>query len=217
MPPRPSPTQRRPETEQLRETICAIATRLFAQHGFRGTSVQQIADAAGISKQLLLYHYASKEEIMRAVMSAVAETWNGMLPLLLDALTADGERFETALTDLGTTLEQKQDVARVVLLELVNEPAVAQGLDAQVRPWMKVAADYIRRRQAEGLFASDVDPEAWVVQGSTLILSAIALLHLGSGDWPEQTSHDAWRQRRLREMLRMLKSSLRSPGNLKIL
>ena len=44
-----SPPQRRPETEQLRESICNAAIRLFAQNGFRGTSVQQIADAVGIS------------------------------------------------------------------------------------------------------------------------------------------------------------------------
>ncbi|HNC99806.1 MAG TPA: helix-turn-helix domain-containing protein, partial [Myxococcota bacterium] len=48
---------RRQDTEQLRERIRSAAIQLFAAQGYLGTSLQEVADAVGISKQLLLYHY----------------------------------------------------------------------------------------------------------------------------------------------------------------
>ena len=206
--------QRRPETEQLREHIRNMAVQQFARQGYRGTSVQELADAVGISKQLLLYHYASKEAVMEAVMEAVTEAWSSLLPLLLDVLTAEDEPFEERLKTLCDALEEKQDAARVVLMELVNEPfnqsSVTSQLDVQAGSWLGMAADSLRQRQTEGAIPANTDPEAWVVQASTMILSTIALLHLGSGRWPVNVPHPQWRQRRLRETLRILKASLRA-------
>ena len=203
---------RRQETEQLREQIRTAAIRLFAERGYRGTSVQEVADAVGISKQLLLYHFPSKEALHEAVITAVADAWNTFLPLLLDALTSDPVRFETILDDLTALLQQRQDVARVVMLELVNHEASAAAMDESVRPWMKVAAEFIRRRQADGAFAASVDPEAWVVQAATLLLATIALLHLHAEKWPEGVDAEGWRRRRLRESVRMLQASVRGRG-----
>ena len=51
------------EREILRES-----TRLFAQKGVEATSLQEVADAVGVKKQSLLYHYAKKEVLHRAVL-----------------------------------------------------------------------------------------------------------------------------------------------------
>lgn len=203
---------RRQETEQLREQIRGAAIHLFAERGYRGTSIQEVADAVGISKQLLLYHFPSKEALHEAVLGAVAEAWNSLLPLLLDALTSEPARFEAILDDLTVLLQQRRDAARVVLLELVNDESSAAAMDESVRPWMKVAAEFIRRRQADGAFSPAVDPEAWVVQAATLLLSTIALLHLRADKWPEEVDADTWRRRRLRESVRMLQASVKGQG-----
>ena len=56
----------------LRQRIVEASLKLFADQGFRATTVQQIADEVGISKQRLLYHFSSKEELHRAVLEGVA-------------------------------------------------------------------------------------------------------------------------------------------------
>ena len=46
--------------DELRKQVIAAALRLFADRGYAGTSVQDIADAVGASKQLVLYHIGSQ-------------------------------------------------------------------------------------------------------------------------------------------------------------
>lgn len=53
------------------EQILKVARKVFMQHGYDGTSMQMIADEAGINKSLLHYYYRSKEKLFREVFSKV--------------------------------------------------------------------------------------------------------------------------------------------------
>ncbi len=56
--------------EERREAIVERAAALFAQRGFLGTSVSDIARACNTSKSLLYHYYPSKEDVLFAVMSS---------------------------------------------------------------------------------------------------------------------------------------------------
>jgi AcrR family transcriptional regulator len=56
----------------MREHILESSARLFALHGFRGTSLQDIASDAGCSKASLLYHFTSKDAILAELLSPAA-------------------------------------------------------------------------------------------------------------------------------------------------
>jgi TetR/AcrR family transcriptional regulator len=202
--------QRRADVDKLKAEIREAATRLFAEFGYAGTSVQQIAEAVGISKQLLLYHYTSKEELRTAVLHGLLEAWNELLPHMLDAIASQEGRSELVIDELLVYLDQSSELGRVAMLELLlgKRSTAGPGLDDAVRPWLRVAADFIRLRQADGLFDPDADPEAAVVQIGTLLLSTISLLHLHAQSWPPGVEHDEWRRRRLREAVRMIRASL---------
>ncbi len=51
------------EPHHLRATILSAAGRLFIEHGYRGLSMRQIAEAVGVSKAALYYHFRDKEEL----------------------------------------------------------------------------------------------------------------------------------------------------------
>lgn len=57
----------RPASE-TRERIQSVARDLFAQKGVQRTSLQDIADALGITKPALYYHFASREDLVRSIV-----------------------------------------------------------------------------------------------------------------------------------------------------
>jgi AcrR family transcriptional regulator len=57
--------------EALRRTVLEAAAKLFAQRGFGGTNLQDIADSLGISRPALYYYFKSKEEILASLVEEV--------------------------------------------------------------------------------------------------------------------------------------------------
>jgi AcrR family transcriptional regulator len=56
-----------------RGQLVEVATRLFADHGYEGTSIDAVLSAAGVSRGALYHHFAGKEALFEAVVSAVTE------------------------------------------------------------------------------------------------------------------------------------------------
>src|SRR6202044_1012651 len=56
-----------------RGQLIEVATRLFAEHGYEGTSIEAGLLAAGVSRGALYHHFAGKEALFEAVVSAVSE------------------------------------------------------------------------------------------------------------------------------------------------
>jgi AcrR family transcriptional regulator len=54
-----------------RDQLVAVATRLFAERGFEGTSIDAVLDEAGVSRGSLYHHFANKEALFDAVFIAV--------------------------------------------------------------------------------------------------------------------------------------------------
>lgn len=63
----------KPSAETRREQLLAIAARLFAEKGFRNTTVRDIADAAGILSGSLYHHFDSKESMVDELLKAFQE------------------------------------------------------------------------------------------------------------------------------------------------
>ena len=69
----------RPTREQSvrdkRAVIMRAALDLFSRYGRHGTSVDQIASAAGLSKSNLLYHFSNKDDLYVCVLRELLEVW----------------------------------------------------------------------------------------------------------------------------------------------
>jgi AcrR family transcriptional regulator len=57
--------------ELLRQTMLDVAAKLFAERGFAGTSLQDVADALGISRPALYYYFPNKEEILASLVEEI--------------------------------------------------------------------------------------------------------------------------------------------------
>jgi AcrR family transcriptional regulator len=56
-----------------REHILRVASRVFAEKGYRATSLQEIADEVGVTRPSFYYHFKSKQEILAAIVDAAFE------------------------------------------------------------------------------------------------------------------------------------------------
>ncbi len=68
-----SPRPRRLGASQRREQLVATAQRLFAERGYRATTMEDIANAAGVTKPLLYQHFASKRALYLELVHQVSD------------------------------------------------------------------------------------------------------------------------------------------------
>jgi TetR/AcrR family transcriptional regulator len=99
----PAPRRTRIQQEK-REIILEAALEVFSANGFRGATIDQIADAASMSKPNLLYYFRRKEDIHEALMQRLLDTWLQPLRELDDV----GD----PLTELRAYIRRKLEMAR---------------------------------------------------------------------------------------------------------
>jgi AcrR family transcriptional regulator len=169
----------RPFRQQVDEGILDRAAALFARRGFAKTSVQDVADAVGLSKAGLLHHFPSKDALHEAVL-AQADTLGtrvldqvGDLPLG----TARDRRALEVLVDVA--------LAHPGLVALMLAPLMQGGEPAS--PELEAAAT--AAMQAFGVARDTTEPPRFVrVLGA---LAALAVLTLAAHAEDRTT---AWRQ-----------------------
>lgn len=85
------PTQRLPAAERRRQLL-DVALETFAERGYHATSMNDVAEAAGVTKPVLYQHFASKEALHRELVEAVGA---GLQHAVMDAVRdADGPRAQ---------------------------------------------------------------------------------------------------------------------------
>ena len=89
---------------EKRDLILEAALDMFSTHGFRGSTIDQIAEAAGMSKPNLLYYFRSKEDIHQTLMQRLLDTWLAPLRELDDV----GD----PMSELSSYIRRKLEMAR---------------------------------------------------------------------------------------------------------
>jgi TetR/AcrR family transcriptional regulator len=107
--PRAAKTQRRTRIqEEKEEKILEAALNVFSAYGFRGATIDQIAEAAGMSKPNLLYYFRTKEAIHRTLLDQMLSTW--LEPLR--AFNPDGNPESEIRSYIRRKLEMSRDFPR---------------------------------------------------------------------------------------------------------
>jgi AcrR family transcriptional regulator len=135
-----------------RTQILDAAERLFADHGFRGTSVRAITDLAGVNLASVGYHFGSKADLLVAVIRRVVEPITAAQAAGLDRLLAKSPdppvsdlvaAFAGPLFDQMPTGNEGGARASRLLVTIFGDPA------EEMRSWTGPAEDAIRDRYLE--------------------------------------------------------------------
>lgn len=191
-------------TLDARSRILVEATRLFADRGYDGTPIEDIARAAGVTRPTLVYHFGSKVSLRDEVLSALLSHWRDQLPSLLAAATSGADRFRSAFEALTSFFQADPARAKLLVREMLDRPeAMAELFRVQLQPWTSLITDYIRQGQHEGRIRSSVDPEAYVLQ----VLNAVIATTAATGTQHVLASPPDL-DRQLGELQRMARTSL---------
>lgn len=146
--------------EDRRQRILAVAQRLLARNGWRGTTLSQIASEAGVSSAGLLHHFESKEQLLHAVLDArdidddVHADRSGDL---LEELERVVDRFQRSPELVG--------MYAVLLVENIEPDApLHDRLLARYHASLDTVAEAIRRGQRAGRYRADLDAAVKAVE-----------------------------------------------------
>jgi AcrR family transcriptional regulator len=148
--------------DERRLQILKVAMRLFSQHGFRGTTTKEIAQAAGVSEAMVFRHFATKEELYSAILDHKACLHDDLDPLqkVAEAIRRKDDRavFEGLALDALNQHDRDPEFQRLLLHSALEQHELAHMFwEKFVRRVYQSLRVYIRQRQREGAF-KNVEP-----------------------------------------------------------
>jgi AcrR family transcriptional regulator len=171
---------------ETKQRVLDAAAEVFAEHGYEGARVAQIAEAAGLSVGAIYNNYESKAELLAAVVER--DTASELTRLF----TSDRSGSTLDLIEHRGHQLQAGPPGSALLAEMIlaarRDPEVAAILRRRIDERERLFSDFVRLGQSAGDVASDLD--AAVVARFSLMLGLGALL-VRAMDLPP-TDQGAW-------------------------
>jgi len=169
-----SPTVRQDRAQQTRALVLRCAGELFSEKGFHGTSVQDVATRAGMTKGAVYFHFPSKDILALAVVEEHYTRW----PAILESVRKLGlSPFDTAVALLDRTAEA-----------FATDPIVQAGTRLQLESilikhplptpyvgWINLLSALLREAAEVGQLKVGVAPDA---AARTIVAAFFGMQHI---------------------------------------
>ena len=157
---------------------------MFADLGYHGSRVSDIAEDAGVAHGLLYHYFASKEDVLRTIF---VENWGQLVARFRAVEEADepaDEKLEGIAKILLRTWSNDPALVTVMVREVARSPLI-QGQVDEIREAFAIIQRVIEEGQASGVFRGDIDARlaSWIVYGGLEeVLTGWVLGQLRDGD-----------------------------------
>ncbi len=151
----------KPEKNQdpgKRDQILLAAQEIFAERGFKGATIREVADKAGIASSLIFYYFKNKTALYEAVFQSffdqLEELIQQNLSLDLDRL-GQLRQFLFTLTDYA---QEHRNMMRILLREIIDNGRLLKKVAQEYfNPLYRTAVAFLQEGKREALFR-EVDP-----------------------------------------------------------
>ena len=165
-----------------REIITEQALRIFSERGFERTTIEDIAEQAGVAKGTFYYHFKSKSELFEfLLLRGITILLDNLLVALRKGGTVE-ERLEAVINELLTFFQDYQEFCRMILSEILG-PANPTRLRDIFKParqkYLLPVIEMIREGQEQGLIRN-INPQT-ALQAILGTVSTIAMTEIFHG------------------------------------
>lgn len=162
MPADPSPPPDRPHARRGRpgydlETLLQVATTLFNERGYDGTSMEDLSRRLGITKSAIYHHVSGKEELLRL---AVNRALDKLFDVAAEAIAQPGraiDRLEHLVRGSVRVLTEQLPYV-TLLLRVRGNTQVQRAALARRREFDRLVSKLVLEAEADGDIRPDVDP-----------------------------------------------------------
>jgi AcrR family transcriptional regulator len=154
-----------------RDQILDEALKCFAEKGYEGTSLNDIAAGVGIRRPSLLHHFASKEALYGDVFERLLSDWIERLDEAVDVQATGWDKAELVLRACLDLFAETPDYVRIMRREALDG-GVHLGIDLSgvIRPFFDNAVTYLESQMDAGVFTR-LDARHLLITGYGAILT----------------------------------------------
>ncbi|WP_423360840.1 TetR/AcrR family transcriptional regulator [Streptomyces albidoflavus] len=137
--------------------LLAAATRLFADQGYDRTSVQEIVEAAGVTKGALYHYFGSKEDLLQEVYARLLRLQQERLDMYAGSQEPVEERLRAAAADVVVTTIENLDDASIFFRSMHQlSPDKNKQVRAERRRYHERFRALVEEGQRAGVFTRDI-------------------------------------------------------------
>ncbi len=140
-----------------KEDILLAAERVFAERGFKGTTIREVARQAGVANSLIFYYFENKDVMYDAVFQHVFSQLEALIQQNLDMELDHLSKLKRVIfscVDLGS---KHRNLLKMMTRELIDNGSVAEKLNQKFFvPLYNVADEFFEKGKKEAYFR-DVD------------------------------------------------------------
>jgi len=180
--------------ERRREELVRRALRAFGERGYDGTTLEAIAESAGVRKQTLLYYFPTKEGLFDACVDALIEGLEESLRRVLGGPEEGLDRVESVMRTLFRLAEHWPEFPLFLREAARRSPAVVQRVADALEPFRKAAIGFLERGMDAGEFRRQ-DPGLLLFTLYTAVVGSLAEAGVLRAVAGKPSGHSALRQR----------------------